>query len=177
MSYTHREPEKHFLGASSSFKMVMVTGARQVGVLNAPELFEAIKVICDETDENPVSDFRKSDINQAAYLYFFPDMLPLRNVDFPAALTVQKCPPFYRFINTTERSLTFVPVGPVIIRLSTAFNALYASLSFSTFATSMFFSFNCVAVSPVTIPPAASVGPSVPSDPKLNTQVFLHPSI
>ncbi|BAA29584.1 154aa long hypothetical protein [Pyrococcus horikoshii OT3] len=59
--------------------------------------------------------------------------------------------------------LTFVPVGPVNSKPPTFFKASYELCSFNTFSTSIPFSLSFLYVVPSTIPPAASVGPSVPS--------------
>ena len=80
-------------------------------------------------------------------------------------------------IRSTATSLTFVPVGPVIISPPVSFNALYASFCLRTSNILMPFFLSSPAVSASAYPPAASVGPSVPSLPILNMAAFLIPSI
>ena len=72
---------------------------------------------------------------------------------------------FYGRNNKKYKSLTLVPVAPVKIRLSTCLSAVYASLFANVSSTEMFAFHSFCMVVPSTIPPAASVGPSVPSEP------------
>ena len=81
------------------------------------------------------------------------------------------------YTSATYRSLTFVPVGPVTIRQSAAARALYESFLSRLSYGSMPFDSICVLVLPSTHPPAASVGPSVPSEPRANITILFLPEI
>ena len=80
-------------------------------------------------------------------------------------------------MSTMARSLTFVPVAPVTMRPSTFSSAWYESLSCSTSAVRRPSARSFYSVSPSTRPPAASVGPSVPSEPKEKTAVSFRPEM
>ena len=79
--------------------------------------------------------------------------------------------------SASARSLTFVPVGPVTTRESAADSAVYESLSARTLSMSIPRPRSSSAVPPSTISPAASVGPSVPSEPTEATTVLSNPAM
>ena len=98
----------------------------------------------------------------------YPPLVPMRN----RRRVYQNYP-----IKSTERSFTFVPVAPVRIRPPQASSAWYESLLCSVRKMLMPFSSSSCFVLPSTYPPAASVGPSVPSEPTEKTHTFGMPAM